>query len=171
MRLSPLSRSWALVSLVSLVWAPLGAATANAPATLTGSIVRTADQAPLAGARLHAGDPKTGKIYSSTPATDDGSFVLGELPAATYRLAVESAGGLYVVETPLAVAAGTAQTLTLAVSPSTDGDGSPDDDDGDGWSFWDNPYTAALTLLGLAAIVGIAIGGKSDSPTPSPSQP
>ena len=126
--------------ILSLPFLALPARSADGSATLSGSIVWAADQTPLAGSKLHAGDPKTGEIFSSAPASDEGSFVLDGLPASTYELAVESDGGLYLVGTPLALAPGTAQTLNLAVSrqtlPNYDKE---DDDDPRGSPIWDNP--------------------------------
>jgi len=149
---------------------PVGAA--GIPATLTGSIVRSTDDAPIPGARLLAGDPRTGRIYSSSPAGDDGSFALGDLPPSTYRLAVEADEGLYVVETPVLLAPGMADTVNVAVHPVVEHESSRNYDDS-GLTFWDNPLTSALSFLGLAAVAGVIIGGSSGSSTgsSSPAQP
>ena len=151
--------------IVSLPFLALPAHSAGVTATLSGSIVWAADQTPLAGSRLHASDPKTGKIFSSAPAAEDGGFVLDGLPASTYELAVESDGGLYLVDTPLALAPGAAQTLNLAVNRSV-----PDYKKGlDGanrgkFKLWDNPLMTALIIVGGVGIIGLVLGG-GDSPT------
>ncbi len=162
--------------IVSLPLLALPARSAGSTATLSGSIVWAADQTPLAGSKLHAGDAKTGEIFSSAPAGDDGSFALAELPASTYELAVESDGSLYLVGTPLTLAPGTAQTVNLAVSrqpgPSY-ANGENDDDNPGGFTFWDNPLTATLILVGFVVVVGLLFDSDSSGPPPvvSGSQP
>jgi hypothetical protein len=150
---------------------PVGAA--EPLATLTGSIVRATDDAPIPGARLHAGDPRTGRDFSTIPAGHDGSFALGDLPPSTYRLAVEADDGLYVVKTPIVMAPGMADTVHVSVHRFVERERDRDDDDSDDeFTFWDNPLTAALSFLGLAAVAGAVIGGKSEgSGTPSPTAP
>jgi hypothetical protein len=171
----PLSEFLAAALILCLPWVALPVGAAEVAATLTGSIVHSDDQSPMPGAKLHVGDPKTGQIFSSNPATDDGSFVLGDLPPSTYALAVESEGGLYVVETPLALAPGTTRTLNLAVSPQPMNQNIGDDEDDDEpWGFWENPLTAALAMLGIATVVGVVIwgdnegSGRSSSPSAPP---
>jgi len=163
----------ALIMLLPATLAPVNAQ--GSLATLTGSIVHGADATPMTGATLHAGDARSGRVFRSSPADDGGNFALGDLPPSTYRLAVESDGGLYVVEAPLTVAPGTASTLMLSVHPSADGADTLDDDDDsdDRFALLDNPLGAAMTFLGLAVIVGVIIGGSSGSSTgaSSPSQP
>lgn len=115
----------------ALMWVMNPASAAGTTARVSGAIVRSADQAPVTGARLHMGDPKSGQMFSSDPTGDDGSFVLAELPPATYSLAVEAEGGLFLVETPLVLAPGAAQTLNLSVMAqpiNAKGTGKDDDD-------------------------------------------
>ena len=159
--------------ILSLPFLALPARSAGGTATLSGSIVWAADQTPLAGSKLHAGDPKTGEIFSSSPASDDGSFVLDDLPASTYELAVESDGGLYLVGTPLTLAPGTAQTLTLAVSrqPVPNYYKGKDDDEAGDFKLWDNPLTAVLILAGVVGVIGLLLGDSDPQGIPSPSQP
>lgn len=136
---------------------------AGTTSMLSGSIFRAADQSPLVGARLHAGDSKTGQLYSSTPTGEDGGFVLGDLPSATYELAVEADGGLYTVQTPIPLAPGTSRTLNLAVTPVASGAmQDDDDDDSEGFSLFDNPLGAALAALGIATVVGLAVWGSEN---------
>ena len=155
--------------ILSFPFLALPARSAGGTATLSGSIVWAADQTPLAGSKLHAGDPKTGEIFSSAPASDDGSFVLDELPAATYELAVESDGGLYIVGTPLTLAPGTAQTLNLAVSrqPLTNHEEEEGDDDNPGkFKLWDNPLMATLIIVGIVGVVGLLLGDGDSKGAP-----
>ena len=138
-------------------------------ATLTGSILSAGSDVPLAGAKLHAGDPKTGKIYSSEPAGADGAFTIENLPPATYEVAVESDGGLYIVQTPVKLAPGVTQNVNLAIHRQAAPNPDPDDDDGIG--FWDNPLTAALIVLGAALVVGFAVDSWTDDDPVSPASP
>jgi len=164
-----------LASALPFMAIPAGAG--ETAATLTGSIVRSENAAPLVGAKLHVGDPKTDRIYTSSPADAEGSFVLAELPPSTYSLAVEAEGGLYLVETPLSLAPGTTRTLNLAVTPQpvnlSDDDDSKDKG-GNKFSFKENPLTATLLFLGIVTVIGVALGGSSSSSNnvpPSPSTP
>jgi len=155
----------AVLLVASLPWLSIPVSAGEVAATLTGSIVRSADGSPLAGARLHVSDPKTGKIFSSPPATDDGAFTLAELPPSTYALAVESEGGLYLVGTPLQLAPAATRTVNLAVNPQSvlrDGEAESDDDDDEKWGFFENPLTATLIILGVATVLGIAVDNLSD---------
>ena len=156
----------------AMPWMTIPVSAGDAPATLVGSIVQTENDSPLVGARLHAGDPRTDRIYSSAPADAEGSFVLADLPPATYSLAVQTEAGLYLVQTPLSLAPGTTQTVNLAVTPQPLNLAADDDsDDHPGmFSFKENPLTAALTFLGIVAILGLVIGGNSD-PSKNPPVP
>ena len=144
----------------------------EAKASLTGTIVSATDHTPLSGARVHAGDPKTGRIYSSQPTTADGSFSVEALPASGYELAVEADGGLYIIQTPVQLAPGTAPHLTVAVNRDQNGDDDDDDSAGvvpqsgkfRGISIWDNPLTAAGLVLGLAFVIGALIEDATIDP-------
>ena len=171
-----LSRLLSTGLILSLPFLALPARSAGGTATLSGSIVWAADQTPLAGSRLHAGDAKTGEIFSSAPASDDGSFALAELPASTYELAVESDGGLYLVGTPLTLAPGTAQTVHLAVNrqPVPSYDKEEDDEKKGGYRLWDNPLLATLVIVGFVAVIGLLLDDDDSSrppPVTSGSQP
>jgi len=135
--------------------------------SLNGSIVRSADQSPMVGARIHIANPRTKVIFSSAPAGRKGTFSVAEIPADRYSLAVEHEGGLYVVETPLRVTDGGKQTLNLAVTPMSDLQRSnlektDDSDDPGGLALWDNPLTATLVGLGIAVVLGVVLGGDDD---------
>jgi len=162
----------ALILLLPGTLAPVSAA--GSLATLSGSIVRGTDATPMTGATLHAGDARSGRVFTASQTDEDGNFALGNLPPSTYRLAVEADGGVYVVEAPVTVAPGTASTLMLSVHPSGEGaDTLDDDDDSDGkFAFLDNPLGATVTFLGLVVVAGALIGGDSGSSTAvSSSQP
>ena len=92
--------------ILAVVMLSLPGSHAAETAGISGVVVSTGDQTPLAGVKVHAVDPATGEIFSSAPTGDDGGFALDSLPASTYEFAVESSGGLYVVATPLALEPG-----------------------------------------------------------------
>jgi hypothetical protein len=146
-------------------------------ATVRGTVVQAVDSSPIAGARVHLGDPATDRLYRSAPADENGDFEVEGLPAAVYQVAVEADGGLYVVPSPLAIEAAATRTLNLAVgaAPSTEGS-SPDDDSDDdsaaGWRLKDHPLVATLATLGAAVIIGAALeDDNSPSKNVSRSQP
>lgn len=166
-------------TILSLLTVHIPVSAETAEGSLSGTVVTATDHAPLGGAKVHAGDPKTGRIYSSQPTAEDGSFSVEGLPASGYELAVEKDGGLYLVQTPVQVAPGTAQILTVAVNQ--DKKGKPDDDDDDdeglvppgagGASLWDNQFTAAGFVIGLAFVVGVLIENATDDPDQVVSDP
>jgi len=71
------------------------------------------------------------------------------------------------------LAPGMADTVHVSVHPFVERESRRDDDDSDDeFTFWNNPLTAALSFLGLAAVAGAVIGGKSEGPgRPSPTVP
>jgi hypothetical protein len=146
---------------------------------VAGSILSTPADTPIAGARLHLGDPRSGRVFTSEPSAPDGSFALAEVPPATYEVAVESNGGLYVVSTPLELAPGATRNLQVAVAPVAPGQMAPPPPDPDaeknkgGTSVWNNPATAALIVVGSAIVLGFLIKEGTDDddnePAASPS--
>lgn len=164
-----------LVPVFLLLASPARAA--DASASVSGAIFRAADQSPLAGARLHAGDPRTDRLFSSAPSGRDGGFTLAKLPPSTYRLAVEADGGLYVVPTPVVLEPGSARRLNLAVTPAmaaAEGSGeggSSSDSGGGGFAFLKHPAGATLLSLGLATIIGVALQDDNPPRRVSPSAP
>ena len=150
---------------VSMQALALPAAAGAAPAGLSGALVRAADQSPLVGAKLHVGNPETGAILTTAPADAKGSFAIGGLAPATYQLAVETDGGLYVVTTPVRLGPGQTRTVNVAVASATQDD--DDDDPGaaaapNKTSLWENPLTAALIVLGAAIVVGLVVDEATD---------
>ena len=155
----------------------LPAAADPSGASVAGSILAAPDQAPLPGARLHLGDPRSGKVFSSSPADAQGSFALADIPPATYEVAVESGGGLYLVQTPLALSSGQSQTLQVAVSPLAPGQMAPPPEEEPGAKkkggagLWNNPVTAALIVVGSAIVIGFLIKEATDEDDEQVSSP
>ena len=154
---------------LSILWLMIPASVAADTATLSGSNVLAANREPLVGARLHAADSRTGRVYSSEPAGLQGEFVVRELPASTYELAVESGGGLFVVQTPLQVAPGASLPVNLTVTPQPMS--AKKDDAKDKGSILRNPLFATLASLGVATIIGLVLQDQIDTADASPSQP
>jgi hypothetical protein len=158
-----------LVLTVQALWIPAPAG--DQTVSLAGMVVSSETEAPLVGARLHVGDPTSGHVFTTQPTTEDGSFRLEKLPAASYRLAVEIEGGLYVVEAPVKLAPGEARSVTVAINPqSAPSPGEQQEKKKKkGAGFWNNPVTASLVIIGSATVLGLLINEGTDDPVASPS--
>lgn len=134
------------------------------PGSISGTVLSASDQAPLAGARVHVGNPKTGEIFSSETTSADGGFQVASLPAANYQLGVEANGGLYLVHPPVSLEAGQRRTVQLAVADPAPPPEEAEEDSTKGKkpTIWSNPVTATLILLGAAIILGWAIDDLID---------
>ena len=154
-----------LVIAVPLVFVPQTAGQERA--TLAGTVYALEEQQPVDGAILHAGDIRTGEIYSSTATNDDGGFVLSGLPPAAYKLAVETQGGLFVVGTSVQLAAGQARNVQLALQPKEKADdpekANKDEEDDEKMGFMDNPLFASLTVIGASILFGGLISELDDT--------
>ncbi len=157
----------ALIVSVQSLFLPVSAGQQDA--VLSGTILSSQERAPLTGAKLHVGDPKTGEIYSSRVTSEDGSFVIENLPPATYEVAVEANGGLYIVETPVALAPGQTQAVNVAINDEKAP--SPADAKRKGAppsGIWNNPLTASLIVISSAVILGwILKEATEESASPS----
>jgi len=147
---------------------------ASPPSTLSGTVFAAGRSTPLAGARLHVADPRTGRLYTTPPTSTDGGFELADLPPAVYRLGVEIEGGLFLVDQPLSLEAGQLRTVTLQLGQA-EPEPEPDPESEAKTKkkkagVWDNPLTASLIILGGAIVVGYVVNELTDdSPTVSPS--
>jgi len=153
-------------------------------ASISGTLFSVTSSTPLAGARLHLEDAR-GSSYVSAPAGVDGAFDVGGLPASSYRVAVESNGALYVVNTPVKLEAGASQRVRLAVrdggrgrgrsgraESGTTESGKTEEEKKNGTSFWSNPLTATLIVVAGAVVVGVIVDqATSDDAIASPSLP
>jgi hypothetical protein len=137
-----------------------------ASATLSGRLVTAGTLAPITGARLHLEDAARGTFFASSPSGTDGRFDVAGLPAASYRVAVESEGRLYVVDSPLRLEAGQDRQVQLAVRADATPAGKDDDDDSSGatggTNAWSNPVTATLIVVGVAIVVGVLVDSATD---------
>ena len=164
----------ATVVIASLQALMIPAIAADPGSSVNGSILSAGTDAPLAGAKLHLGDPLTGEIYTSEPSDQDGNFELTNVPASTYEVAVESNGGLYLVQSPLKLAPGQAQAVNLAINPQIADDPATDEKKKKkrgGTGVWNNPATAALIVVGAAIVLGLLINAATDDDDEQPASP
>ncbi len=164
-RRSPLSRILAL-ALAAVLCGAAPVALAAGDAAIAGRIASLSEGAPLVGATVHVADASTGVIRSSSPSTTEGAFEVRGLPASSYVLAVESEGGLYVVSSPVALAAGEKRSVQLAVGPKN----AAETTEPEGkkkkkpiGAYWDNPLTASLIVVGAAFVVGALLSTDDDT--------
>jgi hypothetical protein len=145
--------------LVAILLVSLPALAGTGPASIAGSVITIAGRAPVGGAIIHLADIDTGKIFSSTPTTADGHFVLTDLPEATYRVAVAVDGGLYPVDTALPLSSAGTRTVTLAIKPQPGVKGVG--------SSWDNPVKASLIVIGAAVLLGVLVDATTTDEAPA----
>jgi hypothetical protein len=163
----------ATVVIVSLQALMIPAIAADPASSVNGSILSAQTDAPLAGAKLHLGDPMTGEIYTSEPADQDGSFEMTDVPASTYEVAVESNGGLYLVQSPLKLTPGQSQPMNVAINQQMADDPETEEKKKNkgGTGVWNNPATAALIVVGAAVVLGLLINAATDDDDEEPSSP
>ncbi len=163
----PTFRAVATGLMFSLTFMALPVRASVAAATLSGSIVWSADGTPAAGVKLHANDSRTGLLYTSMPSGDDGGFMLPDLPPSIYELAIESPDGLYRVTTPLKLDPGSARIVNLSIRRLVPGDAQQAvGGDGAKSSMGDNPLITGLALLGVVVVVGLVLDDNSSSGAP-----
>ncbi len=140
-------------------------------AVLDGTVLRADRATPIAGAKIHLADARTGELVRSAPTGDDGSFHLDALPAGEYDIAVEADGGLYVVPAPLTLNDGETQRVHLAVNPNALLAADSSTDTRSQLSFKNNPLTATLLLLGGVFILAWVITELNDDSPVVPASP
>ena len=140
-------------------------AVAGDTAVLTGRVLPSAD------GRLTAKTVWVGAVPA--PVAADGTFRVGGLPEGRTDLAVETSEGLYVVDTPLVLAPGTARSLQLALRGRQDtGTAKPPEKEKKRKhnGALDNPLTGTLIIVGSAIVLGVAIDQLTNSKNPTASQ-
>lgn len=165
----PIAKILAVLLVVAVQWLFVPTAAGQKSATLTGTIYAFDGEQPVDGAILHAGDMRTGEIYSSTATNRDGIFVLSDLPPAAYELAVEKDGGLYLVGAPLQLAPGQKRDVQVAIHPETVPDAAPDpktaseEKENRKMGWLDNPLFASLAVIGISVLFGALISSLDES--------
>jgi hypothetical protein len=166
------SKTVAIATIIALQLISIPAL-AQSSAVLDGTVLRADRATPIAGAKIHLADVRTGEFVGSAPTDQDGSFHLEALPGGEYDIAVEADGGLYMIPTPLTLKDGETQRVHLAVQPDAVIAKDPNAaDNRNKLSFKNNPLTATLMLLGGLTILGWAINEFDDddpAPLASPS--
>jgi hypothetical protein len=158
----------ALVISIQSMFLPLIASSERA--AISGTILSSHDHGPLVGVKIHAGDPRTGEIFSSQPTPEDGSFVIEGLPASSYELAVEANGGLYVVDSKVQLAPGQAESVNVAVNfkkaPSPE-----EKKKKKAGSVWNNQLIASGFVVVSAVLIGELIKEATEESVQSPTEP
>jgi hypothetical protein len=127
-----------------------------------------------------SGNPAPKAVWAATTATakspqratvdPSGAFKLEAVPAGAVELAVETAEGLYVVDTPVTIAPGATRQVQLALRgrqgttpnpPSSPAPPQPPPPKTG--SLWDNPLTATLIVIGGAVVTGLIIDAVDDN--------
>lgn len=169
----PIAKSFAIVLAVAVVLSVGPQASAADNSTLEGTIFTADGEAVVDGAILHAGNPRTGDIYSSAKTGSDGEFVIADLPPAVYELAIERDGGLYIARSSVQLSPGEQRKVNLALSDDKDDDGGlaldPATANKVKTGIWDKPFFATLLVVGAAFAVGALISAADDDSQGLPS--
>ena len=169
----PIAKSFAIALAVAVVLSVGPQVSAADKATLEGTIFTADSEAVVDGAILHAGNPRTGNIYSSAKTGSDGEFVIADLPPAVYELAIERDGGLYIVGSSVQLSPGEQRKVNLVLNDDEDDDGglAPDPATANKVKrgFWDKPWFATLAVVGGAFAVGALISAADDDSEGLPS--
>lgn len=163
----------ALVLALPLASLPAPAAERSA---LSGTVVLGSQgSSPLASAIVHIADASTGAIAASATTDETGAFRVEGLSPATYRVGIETNGRLYAIASPVTLAPGQMQTVTMAVPKNAQAQPMPSESEEErekgGLTWWNNPLTASLIVVGGAVILGILIDQATDEDEPTPPSP
>jgi Carboxypeptidase regulatory-like domain len=161
-------------------------APAKKGATLKGRVLAVDRKTPVSAAVVYAVSPDD-SVISSQPSDAKGSFLLDALHPGTYRLAVESEGGLFILENPVGITSAQTFTVNLATVPAgaatagVPGVAAPtrgfcyivQERASTGTTFWRTPKGIVL-LAATAGAVGLILanrGGNEKQVSVSPSVP
>ena len=85
--------------------------------SIHGTLYEPDEKAPLADAKVTAINVKTGKQYTSNVTTQNGNYDINGLPAGTYDVVIEVAGGVFVTDHIIDVGAGEGVSKSYSVQP------------------------------------------------------
>ncbi|HJQ99486.1 MAG TPA: carboxypeptidase-like regulatory domain-containing protein [Candidatus Polarisedimenticolaceae bacterium] len=182
-----MTRAVAVLLVSTLIVPPASAVTGSG--ILEGRVVTPqGSAAPKAVWAATAVNPKTPQRAT---VDEKGTFRLDAVPAGAVELAVETAEGLYVVETPVTLAPGATRQVQLALrgrqgttpaapsgtpppqpppktqtdypsAPSSTPPPQPPANNKKTGTLWDNPLTATLIVIGGAVVTGLIIDAVDD---------
>jgi len=85
--------------------------------SIRGTLYETDESTHLVGATVTAINVRTGKQYISDPTKNNGDFAVEGLPAGTYDLVIEVAGGVFVADHILDLGPGESLSKSYSVQP------------------------------------------------------
>jgi hypothetical protein len=168
MKRSLTTKVFAMALILSLQALFLPAVAGPDSAALSGTVLSSQNYAPLTGVKLHAGDPRTGEIFSSQPTAADGAFVIEGLPAAAYELAVEANGALYTVDSQVKLSPGQSENVHVAVNfEKAPSPAEVEETENRKMGVFNNQVTAATIVIASAVLIGEIIKQATDEDAPS----
>jgi thiol-disulfide isomerase/thioredoxin len=87
-------------------------------ASISGELIQAATGKPIEEAVVHLMSRQGGQMSASVSAADAGRFHIGELPAGTYSLSVNSPSGSNLLNEQVEIKAGQHETRTLRLAPN-----------------------------------------------------
>ena len=155
----------AATALVLVLAATSAAAAIPSSGMVSGTVFVGADRSPLERATVHLSNTANDQLTSSGHTDSRGNFKFESLATATYEVAVEYDGGLYLVGSPIHVRAGQPLVLNLAVERSAVvPPAAPQARRGAGGLFA-SPLAATLMVAGTAVAIGAVIESTASSDT------
>ena len=82
-----------------------------------GSLYEPDEKGPLADAKVTAINVRTGKQYTSNVTTHNGNYDINGLPAGTYDIVIEVAGGVFVTDHIIDIGPGESVSKSYSVQP------------------------------------------------------
>lgn len=162
---SPVLRRFFAVLLVATFVVVVPAARAQAlDAELSGRVFAADGLTPRSGVTVHLVRGEGESVYSSVATNSDGTFAIGDAPAGTYSLLVETADGAFLSPEPLQLQPGANRPLALSLSAAADQDtglGSPNARPTRTWVKW--LVIGVLTASGLYLVHEVTKGEELSS--------
>ncbi len=144
----------AAVLAVSLQAIMIPGAVASDSSAIAGTVLSTSPLRSLEGAVVHAWNTELSRMYTSSPTGDQGEFIVEDLPAGSYDLAVEYDGVLHTLGRTVRVTPGKTKDLRVRLDTSVAAQAVPIDGS---HGFWGNPLTATLMVIGGIVLIGLLV--------------
>lgn len=157
---------WTSIALaLALGMGPLTSAfAADTGAAVTGHVVTAPDFSPMAGAKVHLANAKTGEVLTSPALDANGKFSVSGIKAGTYHVGIESNGTLYAVDAPIRLAPGQVRSLNLQVADKGAAGGEKKKDKA-GTPWYDQAWFPTLVIVGGVAAMGALVANSTDEGT------